>query len=264
MSKAFYVQLKNRGLIHLEGEDRVDFLQGLITNDVEKLKEERIQYACLLTPQGKFLHDFFLHWGESNKGNDFILIDCEGGFRAEDLFDRLNKYRLRSKVKLSFEKENNVYAVFNSDGVLNDPRHFALGARSFEQPDNATREDFDEWDKQRIILGVPDGSRDMEVERATLLECGLERFNAIDWDKGCYMGQELTARMKYRGLGKKHLQVLKFTGMAVPAPFQEIEMDGKVIGNMRSSCGDIGMALIKDEYLERLKNDTSSPVCILG
>lgn len=268
MSKAFYAPLKNRGLIHLEGEDRVEFLQGLVTNDISKLKEDRVQYACLLTPQGKFLHDFFLHWGEANKGetnkgktnegNDFILIDCEGGFRTEDLYERLNKYRLRSKVKLSFEKENAVYAIIGESNLgLKDPRHFALGSRSFEQPNGIPREDFDEWDKQRIILGVPDGARDMEVERSTLLECGLDKFNAIDWDKGCYMGQELTARMKYRGLGKKHLQVLKFTGMNAPAPFQDIEVDGKIIGNMRSSNGDIGLAMIKDDYLEEIKNNIS-------
>jgi hypothetical protein len=259
MSKAFYVQLKNRGLVHLEGEDRVEFLQGLVTNDVLNLEEQRIQYACLLTPQGKFLHDFFLHWGDG-----FILIDCEGGFRAQDLYERLNKYRLRSKVKLSFEKEHPVYALIGDETIgLKDPRHFLLGARSFEQP-NLPREDFDEWDKQRLILGVPDGSRDMEVERSTLLECNIDKFNAVDWKKGCYMGQELTARMKYRNLGKKHLQVLKFTDMAAPMPFQDIEVDGKIIGNMRSSCGDIGLALIKDEYLEGLKSDTSHSLRLLG
>lgn len=261
MTNPFYTQLKNRGLIHIEGEDRVEFLQGLVTNDVTKLQEQRIQYACLLTPQGKFLHDFFVHWGD-----DFILLDCEGGFRAEDLFERLNKYRLRSKVTLSLEKENPVYAIMGCEleNALPDPRHFALGARRFEKPDTLTREDFDEWDKQRIILGIPDGSRDLEVERSTLLECNLDRFNAIDWDKGCYMGQELTARMKYRNLGKKHLQVIKFTGMAVPAPFQDIDIDGKTIGTMRSSSGDIGLALIKDEALEILKNKAPAPFHILG
>ena len=80
MSKPFYVQLKNRGLIHIEGEDRVDFLQGIVSNDVEKLEQSRILYACLLTPQGKFLHDFFMHHGDG-----FIMLDCEGGFRAEHL-----------------------------------------------------------------------------------------------------------------------------------------------------------------------------------
>lgn len=259
MSNAFYAPLKNRGLIHIEGEDRVEFLQGLITNDVSKLEEQRIQYACLLTPQGKFLHDFFLHWG-----NDIILIDCEGGPRTQDLYDRLNKYRLRSKVTLSLEKENPVYAVFNTDIGLPDSRHFALGSRSFEHPDDLPRDDFDEWDKQRIILGIPDGSRDMEVERSTLLECNLDRFNAIDWDKGCYMGQELTARMKYRNLGKKHLQVLKFTNMTPPPPFQDIKIDDKIIGNMRSSNGDIGLALIKDEFLSDIKNNDDTPFEILG
>lgn len=261
MSNAFYVPLKNRGLIHIEGEDRVDFLQGLITNDVTKLEEQRIQYACLLTPQGKFLHDFFLHWGDG-----FILIDCEGSFRAEDLYERLNKYRLRSKVTLSFEKENPVYAVMGAehDGALADPRHFALGARSFQKPETLPREDFDEWDQQRIILGIPDGSRDMEAERSTLLECNIDKFHAIDWDKGCYMGQELTARMKHRNLGKKHLQVIKFTAMAPPAPFQDIEIDRKTIGNMRSSCGDTGLAIVKDEYLEVIQSDISGPLRLLG
>lgn len=258
MSKAFYVQLKNRGLIHLEGEDRVDFLQGLITNDVSKLKEQCVQYACLLTPQGKFLHDFFLHWGDG-----FILIDCEGGFRAEDLYERLNKYRLRSKVKLSVEKDHPVYGVIGGEIGLADPRHFAMGTRNFEQPD-LPREDFDEWDKQRIILGIADGSRDMEVDRSTLLECNLDKFNAIDWKKGCYMGQELTARMKYRNLGKKHLQVLKFTGMAPPPAFTDIELNGTVIGNMRSSSADIGLAMIRDEFLEGLKSDTPNPLRLLG
>src|SRR5690606_33155657 len=107
MSKAFYVTLPGRGLVHIEGEDRTAFLQGLVTNDVDKLAPGRLLYACLLTPQGKFLHDFFIH-----DGDGFLLLDCEGGARAKDLYDRLNKYRLRSKVKLSVEENVPVYAVF--------------------------------------------------------------------------------------------------------------------------------------------------------
>lgn len=257
MSKAFYVQLKNRGLIHIEGGDRVDFLQGLVSNDVTKLAESGILYSCLLTPQGKFLHDFFMHHGDG-----FILLDCEGGHRAEDLYDRLNKYRLRSKVTISVEKENPVYAVFDSDLGLSDPRHFKMGNRVFEKPD-LPREDYDEWDQQRIILGIPDGSRDMEIERSTLLECNIDKFNGIDWNKGCYMGQELTARMHHRNLGKKHPQTLKFSGMAPPPPFNDIHLNGKIIGNMRSSCGDVGLAIVKDDVLGELKDD-ASPICLLG
>ena len=258
MSKPFYVPLPNRGLLHVEGDDRVDFLQGLISQDVTKLEEAKILYGCLLTPQGKFLHDFFLHWGDG-----FILLDCEGGARAQDLYERLNKYRLRSKVQISVEPYQPVYAVFDSDIGLPDPRHFKMGNRIFEKPQDMEAESFEEWDMQRIILGIPDGSRDMEVERSTLLECGVDKVHGIDFDKGCYMGQELTARMHYRNLGKKHLRPIKFEKGAPPAPFSDLEIDGKIIGNMRSACRDVGLAVIKDEYLESLKNDTNS-IRLLG
>jgi folate-binding protein YgfZ len=258
MSKPFYIPLPNRGLIHIEGEDRIAFLQGLISQDVEKLESSKILYGCLLTPQGRFLHDFFLH-----NGNGFILIDCEGGTRAEDLYDRLNKYRLRSKVKLSVEPFHPVYALFNSDEGLPDPRHFKMGNRSFEKPQDMEVEPFEEWDMQRIILGIPDGSRDMKIERSTLLECNIDKVNGVDFDKGCYIGQELTARMHHRNLGKKHLRAVKFEGSVPPAPFSDIEIGDKIIGNMRSSCQNIGLAIIKDEYLESINNDANK-FCILG
>lgn len=259
MSKAFYVPLRNRGLIHIEGEDRAAFLQGLISQDVTKLTTAKILYGCLLTPQGKFLHDFFLHHGDG-----FILLDCEGGARARDLFERLNKYRLRSKVQLSVEENHSVYALFNTESGLPDPRHFKLGNRHFEKPDDMPAEHFEEWDQQRIILGVPDGSRDMEVEKSTLLECNIDTLNGLDWKKGCYMGQELTARMHYRGLAKKHLYAIAFNGHP-PAPFTDLYLGDKLIGNMRSSCQNIGLALLKDEAIEDIKNAGSdNPIRLLG
>ncbi len=242
---AFCVKLQGRGLIHIEGEDRKAFLQGLITNDIDKAAPENILYACLLTPNGKFLHDFFIY-----DGGDFLLLDCEGGPRAEDLYNRLNKFKLRSKVQISFEPQNEVYAVFGTDKIgLPDPRHFKLGYRTFEKPD-LPEELFDIWDKERIILGIPDGGRDMILERSTLLESNLDQFNAIDFDKGCYMGQELTARMHYRGLTKKHLKPVRIEGIA-PAPFTDLP-DG---GSMRSSCGDIGLALLKDDGQKEIRDD---------
>ena len=256
MSEPFYVTLPNRGLIHIEGKDRVEFLQGLVSNDVTKLEQQRIQYACLLTPQGKFLHDFFL-----THSDGFILIDCEGGTRAQDLYDRLNKYRLRADVKISIKKNNVVYGAFEKNTGLPDPRHFKMGRRSFEKPEGL-EEGFIEWDKERILLGIPDGSRDLEVERSTMLECNLDKSHAIDWDKGCWMGQELTARMHHRNLGKKHLRTLKFDGIP-PAPFSDIEINGKTIGNMRSSCSDVGLAIIKDDALDEIKNG-NHPFHLLG
>lgn len=243
----FFVTLKNRGLIHLEGPDRHDFLQGLITNDVKKLTPEAPLYACLLNAQGKFLHDFFVL-----EGNNFILLDCEGGERAQDLYKRLNMYRLRSDVQVSVEETNTVYATPSSrrkpgsgysnprdpglrrdDICWQDPRHEALGYRSFQKPDDLEERPFEDWDYLRISLCIPDGSRDLIVGKSTMDEARMDQLNAIDYDKGCYVGQELTARMHYRGLGKKHLQTVKLD--AIPEKAE-----------LRSYCRDIGIALVRD------------------
>lgn len=236
MSKPFYVTLPNRGLVHIEGEDRVAFLQGLVSNDVANAAPGKIVYACLLTPQGKFLHDFFIHAGDG-----FLLLDCEGVDRAKDLHERLLKFRLRSKVQLSVEENVPVYVEFGSGAGIQDPRHPDLGNRSFEKP-ALEEKPFEDWDCLRISLTVPDGSRDMALERSTLLECGIDRLNGIDWNKGCYMGQELTARTHYRGLVKKHLYTVKIDGTA-PPPFTDLPNGA----SMRSSCGDLGLALMKDD-----------------
>ena len=247
-STPFFTKLQARGLIHIEGTDRHDFLQGLISNDIHKLSAGHLLYACLLTPQGKFLHDFFIQ-----EGDGFLLLDCEGGARARDLYQRLGTYRLRTDVRLSIEEDNPVYAVFGLKEGLPDPRHPDMDFRSFEKPDMEEKP-FAEWDRRRITLGIPDGSRDMEVERSTLLECRIDKLNGIDWNKGCYMGQELTARTHHRGLCKKHLVPVKLNAPAQP-PFTDIEICGKIVGNMRSSCGDIGLALLKDEHIKNMKEN---------
>lgn len=224
---AYYVKLKNRGLIHLEGADRHEFLQGLTTNDIEKLKADKPLYACLLTPQGKFLHDFFVI-----EGKDFILLDCEGGERAQDLFKRLNLYRLRKNVQISVEENNDVYAVFGAPIGMPDPRDPEMGNRTFDKPD-LEEKPFEDWDYNRISLTIPDGSRDLIPEKSTMDEANMDQLNAIDYDKGCYIGQELTARMHYRGLGKKKLQTVSLNDLPEKA-------------ELRSNCEDIGIALVKN------------------
>ena len=264
MSKPFSIALPRRGLVHIEGEDRKPFLQGLVSNDMDKVSPGSITYACLLTPQGKFLHDFFIH-----EGDNFLLLDCEGGARAQDIHDRLNKFRLRAKVKLSVEENHPVYAILPSShpgldpGSMDpdlrqdakiDPRDSRLGYRSFQKPPYEEKP-FEEWDRLRIALTVPDGSRDMRPERATLLESHIDKLNGIDWQKGCYMGQELTARLHYRGLAKKHIYTVKFEGEA-PAPFSDLPNGG----TMLSSCGDLGLALLKDEKLHETDYGTVKPL----
>lgn len=246
----FFVKLKNRDLIYLEGPDRRTFLQDLITNDINKLTFEAPLYACLLTPQGKFLHDFFVI-----EGKDFTLLDCEGGDRAQDLYERLLKYRLRKDVKISIEEHNTVYAVFGAAIGLPDPRHPDMGYRTFEKPEDLPEAPFEEWDRRRIQLTIPDGSRDLIPENSTMDEGHMDRWNAIDYQKGCYVGQELTARMHYRGLGKKRLETVKLKPSLRANKHERSNPENWITASaspprndiieIRSTCGDIGIALVK-------------------
>jgi folate-binding protein YgfZ len=106
----------------------------------------------------------------------------------------------------------------------------------------------DAWDRHRLALGVPDGSRDLETEKATLIESNYDELHAIDWQKGCYMGQELTARTKYRGLVKRRLVPVAIDGVA-PGAGTPLFLEGRELGEMRSSLGDRGMALVRLEAL---------------
>ena len=232
-----FVELPHRGLIRVGGEDAFKFLQNIITNDLKKLDTAPSLHSCLLTAQGKFLHDFYV-----TKSGDTYLLDCEGGERTKDLLKRLTMYRLRSKVTLEATETNPVYAILENNN--------SLGSRSFEKPD-LPPESYDLWDRIRISLSIADGARDAEIEKSTLAELNLE--DSIDYNKGCYIGQELTARIHHRGLAKKHLFPVIFDGLT-PIRGVGLSYQGKNIGEMRSSNGNIGLALLKDESLPSPEN----------
>ena len=223
---AYCVTLPNRGLVTITGPDRREFLQGLISNDINLLDRQPCVYACLLNAQGKFLHDFFI-----TEQDDTIFLDCESGARAQDLFKRLSMYKLRANVTIKIQEHNHVYAGQGSHGIP-DPRHPAMGFRSFDKP-SFDEKPFEEWDRLRITLTIPDGSRDMIPEKSTLMESNIDQLSGISFEKGCYIGQELTARMHYRALVKKRLKTVSLHQLPEGA-------------ELRSSCGDIGIALVKD------------------
>ncbi len=226
-NEIIFAKLKNRGIITITGADRVTFLQGLVTNDIYLLDNQEAIYSCMLTPQGKFLFDFFI----TKEGNKHI-IDCEGGNRLDDLVNILNMYKLRADVQINAQDDVNVYVTIGNEFGYQDPRHNEMGYRSFSMPNNALLDDFNKWDKVRISLCIPDGSRDLIPKKSTMDEGNMNSLNAISYDKGCYLGQELTARMHYRGLGKKHLQTVNLNDMPEKA-------------ELRSSCEDIGLALVR-------------------
>jgi hypothetical protein len=269
-----YVILAERGLIGLRGDDARGLLQGVISTDIGRVSPASASYGALLTPQGKYLFDFVIV-----QLGDALLLDAERA-RLDDLMRRLLMYRLRAKVEIEDRSaELEVAAVLGDDlatrldlpaqpgavrllqsgVVLIDPRLAQLGARAVLPRDRsaAALEELGfaalppaAYEQARLALGVPDGSHDLVVDRSTLLESGFEELRGVDFKKGCFVGQELTARMKYRGLVRKRLMPVVFEGPA-PAPGTPIRLDGKDAGEMRSSQDGRGIALLRLEQVAR-------------
>ncbi|MDB5492116.1 MAG: Folate-dependent protein for Fe/S cluster synthesis/repair in oxidative stress [Micavibrio sp.] len=261
MSSSFFVKLPDRGAVLVSGPDARNFLQGLITNDINLLDSQPMAYSCLLTPQGKFMFDFFM-----TKQGDAIQLECEGGIRASMLMNRLNHFKLRSKVILEAIAEINVFQIVGetrSAESMPDPRHPGLGFRAYVRPDNMPEYAFNEWDRHRILLGVPDGSRDMKIDQSTMADGRIDQLNGVSYTKGCYMGQELTARVHYRGLAKRSLVAIQTRDIAknpFPVYGGDLKSGATLLGEMRSSCGDVGLALLKDDGLALLNNAGFSPL----
>ena len=273
MSEPRFTILESRAVLDVAGEDRVAFLQGLVSTDVATVSETKAIHTAFLTAQGKYLHDFFI----AALGERFLL-DCEAA-RAEDLKKRLSMYRLRSKVTIEARDDLAVAAAFGDgaakalgldgdagaaralgDGVaFVDPRLAAAGARAILPGDTAdavlgaaglAAGSVADYDRERLTLGLPDGSRDLVPEKSILLENGFDELNGVDWDKGCFLGQELTARTHYRGLVKKRLMPVEIDG-PLPAPGTLVMLGEKEAGEMRSGTDGCGLALLRLDAVEK-------------
>ncbi|HEX4172278.1 MAG TPA: folate-binding protein [Acetobacteraceae bacterium] len=235
--------LPRRAVLTVDGEDRIAFLQGLVSNDVAEAAPGRAVWAALLTPQGKWLADFFIFADGAR-----LLLDCEQE-QVGSVLQRLSRFRLRSKVTLRVADELKVYVAW--DGVPDldaiaapDPRLPEAGWRLLSPATLPTTALEVDWDRHRLALGLPEGSRDLEPEKTVLLEAGFDELHGISWTKGCYMGQELTARTKYRGLVKRRLVPVAVKG-PLPAPGTPVLRDGSEVGTMRSGLGQIGLAVLR-------------------
>jgi folate-binding protein YgfZ len=269
-----YILLERRGLLSVSGKDAREFLQGLVSNDVTKVSPKRAIYAAFLTPQGKYLHDFFMI-----ERDGAIFLDSEAS-RIDDLKSRLERYKLRSDVTLELPDPQCVVIALMGDGALQmfgssaapgtavafgggvafvDPRLAEIGARAILPRDTAIAEletagfapgPTSVYEATRLTLGLPDGSRDIEIEKAGLLESGFDELNGIDWKKGCYLGQELTARTKYRGLVKRRLVPIEIDG-PLPESGTDIRLNGERVGEMRSGTDRHGIALLRLDAFEK-------------
>ena len=238
--------MADRGVLRVGGEGRRDFLQGLISNDIALCAKDSPIYAALLTPQGKFLHEFFLF-----DDGDSLLMDCTAG-RIDELLQKLTAYKLRAKVTLeNISPSFNVWAFPDGGAGFTDPRLPELGTRGiFEKTLQHKDSGADIYEAHRLALGVTD-DRDMTVGKSSLLDGNFDFLNGIDWKKGCYVGQELTARMHHRGLAKKRLFPVKIEGIA-PALGTILRHGDNEIGEMRSANATHGLALLNIEMAKAM------------
>jgi folate-binding protein YgfZ len=254
--------LPDRGVIVVSGEDRVTFLQGLVSNDVAQAAPGRAVWAALLTPQGKWLADFFIL-----SDGERLLLDCERA-QMEMLVARLSRYRLRAKVTVA-ATDLLVFAAWGdaptptliAHGLIAapDPRLPDAGWRILSAEPLPTDASPADWNRHRLALGLPDGSRDLESEKTVLLEAGFDELGGVSWTKGCYMGQELTARTHYRGLLKRRLVPVAIAG-APPAPGTPVLRDGAEVGTMRSAGDGNGLAVLRLEALSADRLDCGGAV----
>ena len=256
---------ETRRVIRVAGGEAEDFLQSLVTANVETLPVGACRQGALLTPQGRILADMMIHRQE-----DGFLLECDAT-RADDLFTRLRRYRLRRPIDLAQEAELCVWVGWGAgdppEGAPVDPRHPDLGWRWIgprgDMPPTINEGDMtalETWHARRIAAGVPQGPVDLVPERALMLEAGLDRLGAVDFEKGCYVGQEVTARTHYRGLVKRRLAPLRIESPATTSLSGAVVRDGEtklgtVLSHADTGDGAVCLAAMKLSDLHRLMTD---------
>ncbi|HEX5378124.1 MAG TPA: folate-binding protein YgfZ [Phenylobacterium sp.] len=232
------VRLADRALIRIGGADWRDFLQNLISQDVETLRPGEARLGALLTPQGRLLFDLFVVGRP-----DGAWLDVEAG-RRDALIQRLMMYRLRAKVEIAADETPVLAALgtMTGPGWIADPRLPALGARGYGVAETPTVAE-DAYDAHRLALGVP-GSTDWGSDRTYPIEADFDLLNGIDFRKGCFVGQETTSRMKRRGTIKTRMLPIAFDGEA-PAVGTEVLAGDLRAGEVLSGRDGRAMALLR-------------------
>ena len=271
------IVLEDRGVLRVSGPEAHDFLQGLISNDMKKVAVDNSIYAALLTPQGKFLFDFFI----SQQGGDFLLETRLE--RIPDLLRRLKLYKLRADVSIDdISADYQVLAAIGPDittltpqeavtpgttwsfpGGLAyiDPRLAAMGIRSIVERTAVDRTiqdwnvqllNMDAYTQHRLSQGIPEGGLDIIPDKAFLLESNFDEMAGVDHQKGCYIGQETTSRTKRRGSVRRRILPVVFQGPA-PAPGTTITAGQAEIGTVMSGLGEQALASIRLDRWQKAK-----------
>ena len=261
--KEYYHCIENK-VINIKGEDKFDFIQGIISNDINLLKKNIPIYSAMLTPQGRFLFDFFL-----TLQNDTFFLECNKNY-LDSIFKKLELFKLRSKVEIFFNENINVLysSAENVEKIktnfpdilsFNDPRFKNLFSRIYISKSNLdslkkSEKTFisrDEFENLRLQNFITDFFYDAIYEKSLLLELRFDELNGISWNKGCFMGQEVTSRMKYRGLLKKKIYGVKISFNTFLE--NEIKSEDQNIGTLFSNNKKFGIALINCKKINNEK-----------
>jgi len=250
--------LPDRGVVKIAGDDARAFLNNLITSDIDDLAPGRARFGALLTPQGKIVADFLVTEAPAGHGGG-LLIDCPREL-AKPLATKLGFYKLRAKVTVENLSDGlGVLAVWDGEPTMKpdltfvDPRNAALGMRILVPADLAEKtasllgaELVDEpaYEAHRIACGVPRGGIDFAYGDAFPHETNMDRMAGVDFDKGCYIGQEVVSRMQHRGTARTRIVAVTLDG-TTPVAGTEIRAADKPIGTMGSSAGNSGLALVR-------------------
>ncbi len=222
-----------RKIIRLSGADARPFLQNLVTNNIDHI-DQGLVYAALLTPQGKYMADFFVF----ADGKD-VLVDADES-QADMLAQRLNMYRLRADVSVEISELQVKRGTGPApDGALMDPRHPDLGWRLYG---DEAGDDGSDWDAIRVANCIPETGIELDTN-SFILETGFEELNGVDFRKGCYVGQEVTARMKHKTTLRKGLKVVSIEGAAPVGT--EITAGGKPVGTLFTQSGGKAIAYLR-------------------
>jgi hypothetical protein len=252
--------LRDRGVVRVSGEDARNFLNGLVTTDLTELKPGAGRFGALLTPQGKIIIDFLITEAPSGHGGGF-LIDAPRAL-SQALADKLGFYKLRAKVAVENLSEGlGVLAAWDGEPAMKpdmsfaDPRHAALGWRILV-PEELTQKvadligadlvDSSAYEAHRIATGVPRGGLDFMYGDAFPHETNMDRLNGVDFDKGCYVGQEVVSRMQHRGTARTRTVKVVLDGPS-PEVGATILAGDKPVGTMGSTAGENGLALIRTD-----------------
>ena len=245
MSDAVVHSLAHRSLIRLEGDGVAGFLQDLITASVTDIPEGTARHAALLSPQGRILFDLVV-----TREDDAFLLECDRD-RSDELLRRLKLYRMRLPIEIGADNRSVMAAEGEIAGGCRDPRFSGIVTRFYTSSPPAATADADAWKRLRWRDGIAEGGEEIPPEKALPLEIRLELDDGIGFDKGCYIGQEVTARTSHRGLVKRSYAPVRIDG-PLEAPAQLLA-GGKDAGTLLSAVADddgmLGLASVRLEYL---------------